>query len=153
MFRFILLSFLIACSSLQGDWEGEGDCTIEGDDMEWESELALEPAAGGEYEGEGEFSYVIEFFDEDGDAHEISWAMEFELTVETDGPGEQELDVESESTDCDIHLDGEPYSAEEVGAEELCNGEDVLRSWEFEWDGANTIRFDNDGCEGEYERL
>lgn len=125
------LFFVLACNPLVGTWTGELDCG-EGS-VDGELELAADGA--GAYTGDGYFEMTCY------DSEYNTFACDFEYTVEVEQDssfGEQDIDVSFD--DCTLNWSG--------GSQDTECGDDP----DMEWDGADTISGDLDGCDIEFER-
>jgi hypothetical protein len=143
--------WLGGCASLSGDWEGSGSCSDAGAAFDWVTSFALEASGGVEFAGDGRFVASVEFSDEQGGIHDGQRTYHFDVLAKTEAPmGEQDVDIESEATACDVHVDGVRYDPDEFGFD--CEGDDVFKDWDFVWDGGYVLEFEADYCDGEIER-
>lgn len=134
---------------LAGDWEGEVEC----DEGEIEVALELESDGGGDYSGEMDWTASLTFV-EGGDTYQLEIDMKFDVEIESDGRGEQDLDNEAElkRVACRLTSGGQLLSndCDEMGLEYDIGSTSDLG--DLTWDGKDTIEVEDGDCAGELER-
>ena len=145
----LIITLLLGCPTLAGEWEGELDCDSPDGRSTEEWNLVLDPPDDGEYEGTLEVSGdgTIEY---EGNDYQISWEMTITVLVEPDDdlPGDDnELDVEGELDDCEFRIDGEDVSGDVCGD----SGDDADFDGEVIWAEVGLVTIESENCEGELE--
>lgn len=119
---------LSAAEQLAGEWVGTVPC---GSDADWEIEWDLVAMDGADLDGTGTLTASRE-------QNETAFYLHYELDVDAETSGAQQLDVSGTVTDCQ----GQDAGGEGVDCNPVSTGSPLFDASEFTWDGADTIDVD-----------
>lgn len=141
----LLLSLLAACSApLTGVWTGDIPCGDEDADGVIPVELELSKIDATTYIGTGQIGFEGEF-EINGQWQEYvstQWLEELEARLE-EPRGAQEVELTADVVDCETTIGGQP-------SDQGCGNDSI--EWTLQWDGADTMSYDEGDCSGDITR-
>ena len=146
----LLFAILTGCfgQGLAGEWEGDLDCGDGTVGLAADLEKTSRNIYAGSMTAESDTTII-----DSGTSWRLILDIDWDLTVNTDGPGEQELHYEALLNDlnCLLYREGDLYSndCEEMG---ISADNDRSDLGTFTWDGKDTIDIEDDDCHGSLER-